>query len=338
MIRDENAAESDAEPRWLTRNLVPLGIGVMALIWGSTWLVIRIGLTDLPPFTALFLRFALSCAVFIPLAAILARREGGTRPPFSLSLIVGTFNFTGSYCIVYWVEQDLPSALASLLFATYPLMLAVAGHFVLPGERLRPLAALGFLIGFVGVAILLLTDVPAIGGEAIVPSLVMLGSPLVVTIGTLILKRRGAGFSSLLLNRDALAVSVAQVAAIALVTEWLVTPRPAMHFGGAAIFSVLYLALLGTVVTFGVYFWLLRTAPAAQLALIAYLTPAIAVALGAVVLGETVTAFTVVGAALILGGVALASRRTPRPNPRVQPPERSAGAPVGEVGERGATP
>lgn len=285
--------------------VIVAGIAVMSLVWGSTWLVIRIGLEDLPPFTGLWIRFAISAIAFAVIAKHFAAREGGSRPSLPLALVLGTFNFTGSYCIVYWVEQYIPSALASLLFATYPLMLAIGAHFALESERLAPRQALGFVAGFAGVALLFARDIDRLGPEAIVPAAIMLGSPLVVTLGTLHVKRVGAKVSSLLLNRDGLIVATIEIGIVTAITEW----GAPITWTASAVGSILYLALFGTVATFGIYFWLMRTAPASLLALTAYLTPAIAVFLGATWGNEPITRDTLLGAGCILAGVFLASRR-----------------------------
>lgn len=281
------------------------GIAIMSLVWGSTWLVIRIGLRDLPPFSGLWLRFALSALAFVFLAKHFAAKEGGGRPTLPLALVLGTFNFTGSYTIVYYVEQFIPSALASLLFATYPLMLAIGAHFALASERLAVRQGLGLVAGFAGVVLLFVHDIDRLGPEAIVPAIVMLGSPLVVTLGTLYVKRHGARVSSLLLNRDGLIVATIEIGIVAVIAEW----GDPITFSASAVGSILYLALFGTVATFGIYFWLMRTAPASLLALTAYLTPAIAVLLGATWGDEPITRDTLLGAGCILAGVFLASRR-----------------------------
>lgn len=283
---------------------VGLGIGVLSLVWGSTWLVIRKGLSDWPPFTSLWCRFALASIGMALVAKRLAGSEGGGRPPLRLSLLVGTLNFTGSYCIVYYVEQFVPSALASLIFALYPLLLAPLSHRLLPDGKLTRAQFAGLLLGFAGVALLFAFDIDALGAGAMKGAVVMLCSPLVVAVGTCLLKRHGGGYSSLLLNRDALAISTVQILPLALALEGRVLAPPTLR----AALCVLYLALVGTVLTFGVYFWLLRYTSAQRLAMVSYLAPLVAVLLGAAFGGEAVTASTLAGAACVIGGVAIASR------------------------------
>ena len=111
-------------------------IGLLCLVWGSTWVVIQGGLQSLPPFSSAALRFAIAALCMSGLAAALGKREGGTRPGLGLSLAQGCCNFAGSYGIVYWSETRLPSSLVSVLWAVFPMMQAVAGHLYLPAERL----------------------------------------------------------------------------------------------------------------------------------------------------------------------------------------------------------
>jgi drug/metabolite transporter (DMT)-like permease len=238
------------------------------------------------------------------LARALAAREGGTRPPLWLSALLGLTNFAGSYGIIYRCETRLPSGLTSILWAIFPLMLAIAAHFVLPAERLRARQFLGFVVGFGGVVVLHKTDVHALGPEALVAAQVLILSPVVTAIGNLAVKRHGASFSSLMLNRDAMAIASVALVAVALVAE-----RGApMTLSTGAILSLLYLSLVGTVLTFSLYFWLLRYAPATKMSLIAYVTPLIALGFGVAFGGEHAGADTLLGAGLILGGVALAAK------------------------------
>ena len=122
--------------------------------------------------------------------------------------------------------------------------------------------------------------------------------------------RHGAGVSSLYLNRSGMTLGAALLLGCGLLFE-----RGApVHWTAQAVASVIYLALFGTVLTFGLYFWAMRYAPAHQLSLIAYVTPAIALGLGASVGDEPLAPSTLVGGALILTGVAavlLAPRGTP---------------------------
>jgi len=284
--------------------LSTLLVAILCVIWGSTWLVIREGLVDLPPFTSAAIRFALAAVLMVLVCHFLAMREGGRRAPLWLVLLAGTLNFSASYGAVYSAEQVLPSALSSVLFAVFPLLVAVMSHYLLPAERLRPKHALGFLLGFVGVGLLFITDVSAVGPGALPMAMVFMISPVVAALGTTVVKRYGGDVSSLLLNRDAMFVGAVTLGALAVLFE----RDASMTFTGAAIGSIAYLSVIGTVVTFSLYFWLLRYAPAYKLAVIPYVTPVVAIVLGVTIAGESVGASTFAGMGLILLGVLLVTR------------------------------
>jgi drug/metabolite transporter (DMT)-like permease len=284
---------------------------LLCVIWGSTWVVIKTGLEDLPTFGSAAARFTLAAAALSGLCFWLARHEGGARPTLALSLVLGTLNFACSYGIVYWSEARLPSGLVSVLWAVFPMMQAIAGHLFLSQERLAPTQGAGFVLGFAGVAALFATDLRELGPGAVPAGAILLLSPLVSSFGTTFVKRFGAGTSSLLLNRNAMWIGAGLLWIVALVTEG----GRGFHFTGGAIFSLAYLALFGTVVAFGLFFWLLRHLPANRLSVIAYVTPAVALLCGLAVRGEPVGPWTLAGLALILAGVWLVHRggRTPRP-------------------------
>lgn len=276
-------------------------VAILCLAWGSTWLVIKAGLRDLPPFTAAGYRFLLASAVMAVLAPFLRRLEGGQAPAAWMWLLLGATNFGASYGIVYWCETYLPSGLTSVLWAVFPLMMAVAGHVWLDDERLRPRHGSGFVLAFVGVVLLFVTDLRAVGPDAVPAALVLLLSPLVCVLGNVMVKKHGAGVSSALLNRNAMLVGAVMLLAVGLWCERDAEPV----WSGFAVFSIVYLALFGTVLTFGLYYWLLRYARANRLALIAFVTPAIALTLGWALGGEAIHLHTLAGAACIVVGVAL---------------------------------
>ncbi|MEM6567351.1 MAG: EamA family transporter [Planctomycetota bacterium] len=284
---------------------VKIAVAIMCLVWGSTWFVVREGLAEMPPLGSAGLRFLLAFFLMVPIAGLIASREGGARPPARLVAVMAVGNFAISYGIVYWAEKTLPSGLAAVLWAVFPLMTAVVAHVYSPESRIVGLQWFGLALGFVGVVLLFLTDVESIGGDAVERGLVLLLSPLVSALATAYIKKHGAGVSSALLNRAALFWGAGLLLIAAVVTEGGV-PIPRTSSG---IFSVTYLAGMGTVLTFTLYFWVLRRASPVALSLIAYVTPAIALLVGAVVGEEKVTPWTIGGLSLVLMGCAFVLRR-----------------------------
>ncbi|HEY4159851.1 MAG TPA: EamA family transporter [Polyangiaceae bacterium] len=274
-------------------------MALICAVWGSTWLVIKYGLRDIPPFTGASLRFFVAAAVMALVARIWAKREGGGRPPLSVIAAQGVFQFALNYGLVYVGETVIPSGLVSVLWAVFPLFIGLAGHFVLKTERLRGPQWLGIALALGGVALLFATDLARVSARAVPMGLLVLLAPLSVTVSTLMIKQRAAGSSSLILNRDSMLIGAVVLGACAFFCE----RGRALVFTPVAIAAVLYLALAGTVLTFGLYLWLLRYVPAYRLSLISFVTPVVALLVGATIGGEPLGVHTLLGTALVLTGV-----------------------------------
>lgn len=276
-------------------------IGLCA-IWGTTWKVIQIGLQGVPPFSGVAIRFAIAAAILLAAALAAGVKLGATRSEKILWVVNGLCSFTVSYGIVYWAEQWVPSGLAAVLFATYPLFVAILAHFLLPAESLGPLEMVGVVLGFGGVAVVFSEDFNALGGPQVAfAAAVMLISPFVSAIGSVVVKKWGGGVHQLSITAIPMAICAGVMGAVALATE----RERAFTWDTVSVGSILYLAVMGSAVTFSLYFWLLRHFPAKRLALIAYIIPIVAVAIG-VFMGEPLTARALTGAAIVILGVSLA--------------------------------
>jgi drug/metabolite transporter (DMT)-like permease len=305
MARAVNAPTRSGRP---TPLLTTVLVAVLCLVWGSTWLVIKTGLATLPPMWSAALRFGVAAIAMALVAPAIARREGGAAPPWWLSATVGLLGFALSYALVYATETVLPSGLVSVLWAVFPILQAVLGHVVLPDERLVPRQWIGFAVGFVGVAVLFASDLRGLGAAAIPMAALLLLSPAASAVSSTLVKKHGGHVSWALLNRNAMAIGALALALVSVVLE----PGERGTWTGTAVFSVGYLALVGTVVTFGLYYWLLRWSPANRLSLIAYVTPPVALALGWALGDEPLTPSLLAGTALVLVGVALTRARRRR--------------------------
>jgi len=279
---------------------------LLTLIWGTTWAVIRVGLEGIPPLTGVALRFGIAGSLLLALVPRLGVRFTWSRREVGLWAMNGLFSFSASYTIVYWAEQHIPSGLAAVLFASYPLMVVVIAHFALPGERLGWRAAGGVLLGLAGVAVIFSDDLRLLGGANVREvALVMLISPLVSAVATVAVKRWGHGIHPLSLTAIPMLLTAAVVGLLALAVERQAT----VVFDLRSVGALLYLAVLGSAVTFTIYYWMLANAPATRVALIAYTIPIVAVAVGAVVFQEPIRPLVIVGGVLVLLGVGIVTRR-----------------------------
>jgi drug/metabolite transporter (DMT)-like permease len=288
------------------RAVAAVAMGGLCLIWGTTWSVIHVGLRGIPPLAGVAMRFAIASLLLLLLARAIGVSLRGAGIERRLWLVHALCAFCVSYGVTYWSQQWVPSGLAALLFATFPLFLAGLAHFLLPDERLGAAAALGLLVGFAGVAVIFSQDFARLGGPKVLSaSAVMLVAPLSSALGNVTVKRLGHGVHPISLNAGAMGIAAGIMGAAAVALE----RDQRLVFDATSIGALLYLAIAGSAVTFTVYFWLLRHMPATRLSLIAYLIPVVAVAIGALFFDEPVTARSLAGGALVLSGVAVAGRR-----------------------------
>ncbi|MBK8097894.1 MAG: EamA family transporter [Planctomycetes bacterium] len=285
-------------PAWLR----PLLIAVLCLIWGSTWLGIRLGPQELP-LTAAGARFALAGLVMIVITPTLRRLEGAPPPPTWLWVTAAVTNFAGSYGILYVAETVVPSGVAAVLWAIFPVLMAIAGTVWL-GETLSRRQTGGLLLSFSGIVAMFSGDL-GVGPEALPMALLLLGSPIVSAVGTVLIKKHGSKTSSIVLNRNGMVLGAVLLGGAALLREgW----RPEV-WTTQGVVSMAALALVGTVFAFSTYFWLLRHMPAGKLSLISYVTPVLATLLGVAVGDGKLDGATIVGTGLVIAGVCLVVRK-----------------------------
>jgi drug/metabolite transporter (DMT)-like permease len=280
-------------------------LALLVGIWGTTWAAVKISLRGFPPFTGVALRFAVAAALLVAIARLMGTPLSAVnRRDRRLRVLHALLSFCASYGIVFWAEQWVPSGLASVLFATFPLFVAVMAHFVLPGERMTASVLAGTVLGFAGIAVIFAEDFDHLGGRSVlVASAVMLMSPLVAAVSTVAVKKWGRGIRPVSFNAVAMIYSAVVMGAAAGVTE----RHETIVLERWPVLAILYMAVAGTAVTFPLYFWLLEHMQARHLSLIGYGTPVVALFLGAVFLGEALTVRTLSGSALVVIGVAIAS-------------------------------
>ena len=275
------------------------------LIWGSTWAAIRVSLEGIPPLHGVVIRFTLACLLLLAFTPFLGIRLGSSPLERRLWWVNALLTFTLSYGLVYWGEQWVPSGLAAVLFATFPLFVAVLAHFFLPGERLRTGSFIGVLIGFAGVAVLFSEDLRAVGGpRTAFAATLMLIAPVASAFANVAVKRWGAGIHPFSISGVSMGLGAMLTVPLALTVE----RGREVDFSVRPVVAVVYLAIVGSAVAFTVYYWLLRRLPATSLSLINYATPVVAVLIGTLWLGEPFTLRIFLGGLLVVAGVAVAVR------------------------------
>ena len=275
---------------------------ILCMIWGTTWVVIQIGLEGLPPLSGVAIRFAIASAVLLAAAIALGVRMGRSRRERGLWLVNALLSFSGSYGVVYWSEQWVPSGLAAVLFATYPLFVTILAHWALPAEPISARELAGILVGFGGVGLIYSQDFSALGGPQVaLAAVVMLISPLVSAVASVAVKRWGEGVHPLSLTSVPMAMTAGIMGSMAFAFE----RGRDFHWNATSVGALFYLAIMGSAVTFTLYYWLLSHFPAKRMALIAYIIPVVAVGIG-LARGEPLTGRILGGAGMVVAGVAIA--------------------------------
>jgi drug/metabolite transporter (DMT)-like permease len=293
--------------------LVYLGVSVL---WGSTWLVVRLGLTHLPPLLFAGVRMAIAAALIAPFAL----RAGLAQvPPRTLRRIglIGLFQVALPYALLFAAQQWVPSGLSAVLFATFPVWIALLARILLPGERFTPARWASVLLGVAGVVVL---QAPRLSGvEASAPialgSVLIVLASIVVALANVLARRHLVTMSPLVLTAGHAAVGAAALLAASALVE---RGRPAAFTAGAW-GALLYLAVFGTVLTYVGLYWLVPRVSMTAIGAIPLLDTTVAVGLGTIVLREQVEWTLAAGGTMVLAAAALANREAPSSPPEDRP-------------------
>jgi drug/metabolite transporter (DMT)-like permease len=308
------------------RGPIWLGLLILYLVWGSTYLGIAIAVETIPPFLMAAVRFGIAGMVLLGWSLLRARGSfvAPSRREWRDTIIVGTLLLGGGMGMVAFGEQTIPSGIAALLIAMMPVWVAIFGRGFL-GESLPRLAGVGIVVGFVGVAILVgPTIVGSAGALDPLGLAAIIISPISWSLGSLYASHRA------ILPRQPLVATGAQMLAGGAVLALMAGLSGEFgRFDAAAvstdsIAAVAYLTVVGSLLAFTAYGWLLRVAPLPLIATYAYVNPVVAVILGAFVRHEPIDPRTLVAGGVIIGAVALIVTARGR---MTAPAVRSSGAP-----------
>jgi len=275
---------------------------ILCGIWGSTWLFIKLGLNDLPPLTFAGIRFL--CASSILVAIIFARgvRWPRKRSEWLLIAIVGWLQFSLNYGLVFWGEQRIPSGLAAVLQSTFPAFGLVIAHFYLPEERITPKKVMGVLLGVIGVGIVFSDQLSFAGKAALAGSVALVLSAVCGSYGNVLVKAYGTQIDPFVLAAGQMVCGFPPLLALGIATEG----NPIhLRWTATAVIALAYLVIVGSVIAFTLFYWLVRHMDVVNTMLIALVTPVVAILLGMIVLHEKFNWRLFAGAACIISGIGL---------------------------------
>ena len=287
---------------------------LLCLIWGSTWLFIKLGLEDLPPFTFAGIRFVIASAILFGI--IKARRISlpRERADWILLAVTGLLSFSVNYGAVFWGEQHISSGLAALLQATIPAFGLIIAHFGLAEERLTTVKVFGVLLGVAGVGVVFSNQLSISGPRALAGSAAIVVGAACTAAANVLVKKYGAKLEPAIIAGGQMVFGLVPLFVAGLLLEG--NPLQ-FHWTPMAIVALFYLAIVGTVVAFLSYYWLVQHMDVTKTMLIALVTPVFAVLLGMLVLREQLHWRTLFGGAMIMSGIGLIvlrKRRTEAPH------------------------
>jgi drug/metabolite transporter (DMT)-like permease len=275
---------------------------ILCGIWGSTWLFIKIGLKDLPPLTFAGARFVIATLILVLLVMGRRARWPRTRSEWSLIAISGLLQFTLNYGLVFWGEQYISSGLAAVLQSTFPLFGLVFAHFYLPNEQITGLKIVGVLLGILGVVVIFSDQLSIAGSMALLGSTALVLSAVFGSYSNVLVKAYAVKIDPMVLAAGQMAFGFVPLLGVGIATEG--NPLH-FHWTTSAVLCLLYLVIVGSVIAFALYYWLVRNMYVTNTMLIALVTPVVAVILGMIVLDERLNWRLVAGGACIISGLAL---------------------------------
>lgn len=278
---------------------------LICVLWGSTWLVIKIGLQSLTPFFSSGTRFLLASVFVFGMMKIRHTKIQMDKDSIQLYLIMGIFSFVIPFALVYWAQQFVPSGLSSILFAVFPFFVLIFSWLLIPSDKIGPYKLLGILLGFGGIVIIFSENIKIDLSDDFYGMIAILASATLQGLVAVIIKKKGKHLNPLSMNLVPLIIA----GTILTIGSFIFENTGRISINSEAVMSVVYLAFFGTLMTFTTYYWLMQRINVVILSLSAFITPIIAVLFGFIFLNEILTMRDYIGSSLVLIGILFANFR-----------------------------
>jgi drug/metabolite transporter (DMT)-like permease len=286
---------------------IPAAWLTLCVVWSSTWLAIKVGLRDLPPISFVAIRFLVALVVLLAVSVGRVSLWPVRRADYGVLALTGVLMFAVNYTLLFWGELHVSSGLAAILQATIPIFGMLFAHWMLPDEPLQWRRLAGALVAVTGVGVICARLLDFNG-------LMAFWGGLGIFVGA-----AGAAYSNVLVKARAIQIAPAMLAAWQMIfgtaplllLGFVVEGNPVhFHWTTMALFCLLYLAVIGSALTFLLLYWLLPRMTVTGLQTISLITPPGAVMLGWLLVGETLSLWSLVGAGFVLAGVWMIFHRT----------------------------
>ena len=276
---------------------------LMCVLWGFTWMYLKISLAEMPLYTGLSIRFSIAGIIFWIMYFIKGHKVNLTTDLKNVYLLFTFFNFSLCYYLTYWGAKYVYSNLGAIIWSLLPICVAMMAHFYLPDDRLNKKKTFGMLIGLIG-TILLFYERDMLGeGQATFGIIAILLSVVLAAWPNVYLKMQKSSINSYHLNAVGMTLSGILFLICALIFE----NNAFIPIDNKNLFAIFFLTIPGTVMTWGIYIWLFNHLPVTQISYTAFYPPIIATVVGWFFLGEALPALAIIGSVLIIAGGYLVS-------------------------------
>lgn len=281
--------------------LIFLALGLM---WGSSYLFIKLAVDDFGTFTLVALRLAIGAALLWVVVRL--ARQALPREPriYGHLAVMAVVNIVIPFALITWAEQSVDSSIAAILTSAVPLFAIVIAPLFLHDEPIRVNGVVGLLVGFVGVVVLASRDL-AIAGSDLTGEIALLGAALSYAVGAVYSRHNMRGVPPLIPAVVQVTFALLISSAIAILFERPWNARP----DGEAIFSIVWLGVVGSGFAYLAVFRLLASWGATRTTMVAYVIPVVGIVLGFLVLAEPIDGRLLIGTGLVIAGVGLVHSR-----------------------------
>jgi drug/metabolite transporter (DMT)-like permease len=280
------------------KNLAIIAYLTVCIVWGSTFLAIKIAVTDMPFLAFAGIRFATAGALILIFARIKGWNFPENRQDYGAIIFAGVMLLFISNGLICWAEQWIESSLAALLVASVPLFMALIEAIFPREHRLGWVGWIGLVIGFLGV-VFLVSPHFSLEGKTLPAVLGVLGASLNWAIASIYLKRRSIS-GSMMAN---VGIQMFSAGAAFLIAASLFGGISIAGASTEGIAALVYLVFIGSILAYSAFNYMIKALPASKAGTYAYINPVVAVILGALILKEAVTPQVIISALVILAGV-----------------------------------
>lgn len=292
----------------ITRPPGPVDYGMLLLlaaIWGSSFLLIKVGVSEIPPLTVAAMRLALAAVVMVPLMLLWRQSIQANARTWAFMIVTGLLGNALPFFLINWGQVRIDSGLSAILMGVMPLITYVLSHLVTTDEKLNRWKLAGVVIGFAGMIVLIGPDKLLLLGQETVSQLAVVAGAACYAVNAVMMRRLG-GQPPVALVATMMLISLTVLAPLSLWLDrpWTLTPS-AVALGAVCLLGVLQTGL-ATLLMMAI----LRRQGASFFSQMNFLVPLIGVAWGMALLGEQPSAHALVALGMVLAGIALARRGT----------------------------